>query len=59
MRLKKEVVHKTGFILTLKIWIHAVWGTKNRYPYLTKEIKQKVIEHIKITQRKKNYLLIV
>lgn len=26
--------------------IHAVWGTKNRQPLLTKEIRLKVIEHI-------------
>lgn len=30
----------------VKIWIHAVWGTKNRYPYLGGDIKKKVIEHI-------------
>ena len=30
----------------IKIWVHAVWGTKKRYPYLTKEIKTKVISHI-------------
>jgi putative transposase len=27
--------------------IHLVWGTKNRTPFLSKEIKEKVIEHIK------------
>lgn len=27
--------------------IHAVWGTKNRHPFLTKEIKEIVISHIK------------
>ncbi len=27
--------------------IHAVWGTKNRNPLLTKEVKPIVIEHIK------------
>lgn len=31
----------------VKVMIHAVWGTKNRYPFLTKEIKEKVISHIK------------
>lgn len=30
----------------LNIWIHAVWGTKSRYPFLTKEIKADVIAHI-------------
>ncbi len=27
--------------------IHAVWSTKNRYPFLTKEVKEKVMSHIK------------
>lgn len=31
----------------VKVFIHAVWGTKSHYPFLTKEIKQKVIAHIK------------
>lgn len=31
----------------VKIYVHAVWGTKNRYPYLNSEIKSKVIDHIK------------
>lgn len=31
----------------VKVMIHAVWGTKNRYPFLTKEVKEKVISHIK------------
>ncbi len=29
------------------IMIHAVWGTKNRHPFLTTDIKQKVCNHIK------------
>ncbi len=33
--------------------IHAVWGTKSRYPYLTKEIRQNVISHIKENALKK------
>jgi len=31
----------------VKIMIHAVWGTKSRYPFLTQEIRKKVIDHIK------------
>lgn len=31
----------------VKVMIHAVWGTKSHHPFLTKEIKQKVISHIK------------
>jgi putative transposase len=29
------------------IWIHAVWGTKSRYPYLEKPIKDDVRIHIR------------
>lgn len=29
-----------------KVWIHAVWGTKDRHPFLTKEIRSAVISHI-------------
>lgn len=28
------------------IWVHAVWGTKNRYPYLTEHVRPHVIRHI-------------
>lgn len=30
----------------VKVLIHAVWGTKNRYPFLTTEVRKAVIEHI-------------
>jgi REP element-mobilizing transposase RayT len=30
----------------LKIWIHLVWATKNREPYLTQTIRPKVFNHI-------------
>lgn len=31
----------------IKIWIHFVWTTKNRRPFMTKKVKRQVIEHIK------------
>ena len=31
----------------VNIMVHGVWGTKNRYPYLTKELKEKVCNHIR------------
>ena len=37
----------------VKIWVHAVWGTKNRYPYLTEEVKYKVIDHIRENAKNK------
>ena len=36
-----------------RVWIHAVWGTKNRYNYLTKDIRSEVIEHIKANAKQK------
>jgi putative transposase len=37
---KKQMSH-------IKIFIHTVWATKNHFPYLTSEIKPKIIDHIK------------
>lgn len=37
-----------------KIWIHAVWGTKDRYPFLTKEVRSETISHIRQNARSKN-----
>jgi REP element-mobilizing transposase RayT len=31
----------------IKAWFHLVWATKNRQPFLTKEIREKVFNHIK------------
>ena len=41
----------------VNVLIHAVWGTKNHYPFLTKEIIQKVISHIKDNASKKQILI--
>lgn len=30
----------------VKIWIHAVWTTKNRIPFFHQEIRQEVFKHI-------------
>ena len=30
----------------IKALFHLVWSTKNRYPFLTKEIRKQVFEHI-------------
>ena len=37
----------------IRIWIHLVWATKDRYPYLTKEVRSKVFAHIKENARTK------
>jgi REP element-mobilizing transposase RayT len=31
----------------VKVWLHFVWSTKNRHPYLQDEIRSKVFDHIK------------
>ncbi len=41
----------------VRIWIHSVWGTKNRYPYLVNDIKQKVINHIKDNAKQKEIFI--
>lgn len=38
----------------VKIWIHFVWSTKNREPYLSDEIRRKVFEHIRENARAKD-----
>ena len=38
----------------VKIWVHAVWGTKNRYAFLQKELKDKLILHIKQNAKTKD-----
>jgi REP element-mobilizing transposase RayT len=41
----------------VKIMVHAVWGTKNREHYLTKEIRSKLIEHIKQNAKTKEIFI--
>ena len=38
----------------LRVWIHLVWSTKNREPYLTKGIREDVFEHIRENAVKKD-----
>ena len=41
----------------IRIWIHLVWATKSRQPFLTKDIRQKVFAHMKENAPKKNIYL--
>jgi REP element-mobilizing transposase RayT len=42
----------------VKVYIHFVWSTKNRYPYLnTKEIRTKVWNHIRENAREKGIFI--
>jgi putative transposase len=42
----------------VKIFIHAVWGTKNRYPFLKPPILGKVCHHILNNAKEKNIYII-
>ena len=37
----------------VRVWIHAVWGTKSREPYLTKDVRQAVVDHIRKNAKEK------
>jgi REP element-mobilizing transposase RayT len=41
----------------VKVWIHFVWTTKNRHPFLTDTIRQKVFQHIRENARDKGIFL--
>jgi REP element-mobilizing transposase RayT len=41
----------------VQIWIHAVWGTKNRDPMLQKEIRDQVKQHIIENAKTKNFFI--
>ena len=41
----------------IKIWIHLIWSTKNRERIITKELKPKLLEHIKENSKKKDIYL--
>lgn len=37
----------------VKVWIHFVWSTKNREPFLSDNIRQRVFQHIRENAREK------
>lgn len=41
----------------VKVWIHFVWSTKNREPFLGDEIRQRVFQHIRENAKEKNIYL--
>ncbi|HKC65969.1 MAG TPA: transposase, partial [Pyrinomonadaceae bacterium] len=41
----------------VKVWIHFVWSTKNREPYLKDGIRQKVFQHIRENAKEKDIFL--
>ena len=41
----------------VRIWVHLVWSTKHRFPYLTDNIRDYVMQHIADNAVKKNIYL--
>ena len=41
----------------VRIYVHLVFCTKNRYPFLKEEIRQDVFQHMKLNAKKKNIWL--
>ncbi len=41
----------------VKVWIHAVWGTKNRQPILSKDIRFRLFSHIRENARQKSLFI--
>jgi REP element-mobilizing transposase RayT len=41
----------------IKVYVHYVWSTKNRYPFLTNDIRLHVFQHIKENARTKNIFI--
>jgi REP element-mobilizing transposase RayT len=41
----------------VKVWIHFVWSTKNREPFLKDEVRQKVFQHIRENAKEKGIYL--
>ena len=41
----------------VQIWIHAVWGTKNREPVLQKDVRDKVKQHIIDNSKRKGLFI--
>jgi putative transposase len=41
-----------------KVYIHAVWGTKNRYPFLKPHILEKVCSHIRENAKRKSIFVL-
>ena len=37
----------------VKVWLHFVWSTKDRHPYLKEEIRNRVLDHMRLNARDK------
>ena len=53
-----SVIPSKLFVMSfVKIWVHIVWGTKNRQPILESTIRRTLFEHMKKNAREKQLYL--
>ena len=43
----------------VRVWIHCVWGTKKRTPFLLGERKNEILNHIKTNAKTKIFISIL
>src|SRR6478735_5328492 len=48
------MLQKKHHMAHVKVWLHVVWATKERRPYLEDTIRKKVLQHIKENAKLKN-----
>jgi REP element-mobilizing transposase RayT len=48
---------KLYFMPYISAWFHLVWSTKNRQPFLTEDIREKVFEHVRQYAKQKGIWL--
>jgi putative transposase len=54
LRLTPELLEMMAYV---KNWLHCVWGTKSRIPFLLGEIKKDVLDHIRENAKQKGIYL--
>lgn len=52
LQLKLEAIESS--MPSIKVWLHFVWSTKDRHPYLTDDIRQRVLDHIRENAKTKD-----
>ena len=53
----KLALAKSYIMPYVRAWFHLVWSTKYRQPLLTKTIRQRVFDHIKLNAKRKGIFL--
>jgi REP element-mobilizing transposase RayT len=46
IKINRALAHNIIPMAFVKNWLHCVWGTKNRIPYMTDNIRKSIIDHI-------------